>query len=827
MKLAELQKKIADVLGVSVSQKELSFEIFVDKISEILLEHITLKVPRVGYFQLKAKAPKNGIRQLIFSPLSEDFSHDSHNLYLTIEVAPKVKNTLEFDSNIFSIGVGKPLLPLSIDELPDTETSYAMLKKSIEERVKELLMEADQIPNFNIWDDYYKSPGEYEEELVDETKFRLNELTSDLEFKDEMIPDKIPENISDNFNFTSGDSNRSLQIDFSNLFTEENSSQEETEKFNNLLSVNDEEPDFISGDILFPPEESQELEDILEVTPAEEKTDLESIVDVISEEKNFDLENAVEIISDEEDYSALLNLELNEISDDSAPISISDLLDDEIPSLEKNQSIKTEMTNVEDDTLPIEEVLPKMLADENDDGKKYTSVDMPGRNKSSLRDINKFSEVVIPSNLTEEESIETEERENKKNESEITNNNLTESKNSSFEELHKLSNEVITSRETEDDSFGEPQVDDDEKIEWNWGDELREEFGIPTIDSDDKYEIVKDLEAEKESDIEFVDDFLEDETVTKNLFSQLEKTLEREFSYEKEPKHRLTVEEKKPDSERNNLKKVVMEFSGPPAKYEFIEDRPSEKERRMAISLVNEVSIKTSKKFFDTDEDITERSKDSYFGKMFLIIFGAFIVVAAVAVFILINGNNNNQANKGSGPNQQEQTNLGTDSENSGNLNQSNSGLIDSTAIGYDDLNDFPRTATSPVPIKDATDRQILETIKNETAKLQSSRKVDETPATKQSNTKLNNQNLPKTSATDTRVSNRIFYDGNSYYLQVSSWPTRAVADEELKRLRAIGFNAFILEANLPQKGGTWYRVRIGPFKSETETNEFMKKNNL
>ena len=270
-----------------------------------------------------------------------------------------------------------------------------------------------------------------------------------------------------------------------------------------------------------------------------------------------------------------------------------------------------------------------------------------------------------------------------------------------------------------------------------------------------------------------------------------------------------------------------MEFSGPPAKYEFIEDRPSEKERRMAISLVNEVSIKTSKKFFDTDEDITERSKDSYFGKMFLIIFGAFIVVAAVAVFILINGNNNNQANKGSGPNQQEQTNLGTDSENSGNLNQSNSGLIDSTAIGYDDLNDFPRTATSPVPIKDATDRQILETIKNETAKLQSSRKVDETPATKQSNTKLNNQNLPKTSATDTRVSNRIFYDGNSYYLQVSSWPTRAVADEELKRLRAIGFNAFILEANLPQKGGTWYRVRIGPFKSETETNEFMKKNNL
>lgn len=828
MKLAELQKKIADILGVSASQKELSFEIFVDKISEILLEHITLKVPRVGYFQLKATAPKNGIRQLIFSPLSEDFSHDSHNLYLTIDVAPKVKNTPEFDSNIFSIGVGKPLLPLSIDELPDTETSYAMLKKSIEERVKELLMETDQIPNFNIWDDYYKSPSKYEDGLIDETKYQLNELTSDLEFEYEIIPGKIPENISDNFNFNFDDTNRSSQIDFSNLFNEEKSQQEETEKFDNLLSVNEQEVDFGSGDILFPPEESPELEEILEITPTEGKTDLGSIVDITSDEKQIDFENTIEIISDEEDYSALMNLELNEISEDSTPISISDLLDDESPLLDEKQSIETEMANVEEDTLSIEEVMPKILADEKEEKKKSSAVDLTEQNKASSSDLDKINEVVTPSNLTEEDSLVADEQENKENESEITKDDLVESRESSFEELHKLSDEVITSRETEDDSFVEPQEEDDEKIEWNWGDELREEFGIPIVENEDeKFEVVHDREANKESDVEFVDDFLEDETVTKNLFSQLEKTLEREFSYDKEPNHRLTVEEKKPDPERNSLKKVVMEFSGPPAKYEFIEDRPSEKERRMAISLVNEGNLKTNKKFSDTDEDITERSKDSYFGKMFLIIFGAFVVVAAVVVFIIINGNSNNQANKGSGANQQEQTNLGNDSQNSATLNQSNSSSIDSTAIGYDDLNDFPRTATAPVPIKDATDRQILETIKNETAKLQSSRKVDETPAVKQSNAKLTNQNLPKTNATDTRVSNRIFYDGNNYFLQVSSWPSRGVAEEEIKRLRALGFNAFILEANLPQKGGTWYRVRIGPFKSETETNEFMKKNNL
>ena len=92
----------------------------------------------VSVFQLKNTPSKNGIRPLIFSPLSEISLQDTQNLYIKIDVAPKIKNTPEFDSNIFSIGVGKPLLPLSIDELPDTETSYAMLKKSIEERVKEL-----------------------------------------------------------------------------------------------------------------------------------------------------------------------------------------------------------------------------------------------------------------------------------------------------------------------------------------------------------------------------------------------------------------------------------------------------------------------------------------------------------------------------------------------------------------------------------------------------------------------------------------------------------------------------------------------------------------
>ena len=112
------------------------------------------KTTKVGFFQIKYESIKDkGNKSLIFSSLPEDFNKEDKNLYLTIDFLQKSKAVLEYDSNVFSIGVGKPLLPLTIDEMPDSETSYAMLRKSIEERVKELIAESDQIPNFNIWDD--------------------------------------------------------------------------------------------------------------------------------------------------------------------------------------------------------------------------------------------------------------------------------------------------------------------------------------------------------------------------------------------------------------------------------------------------------------------------------------------------------------------------------------------------------------------------------------------------------------------------------------------------------------------------------------------------
>ncbi|MDP3581140.1 MAG: hypothetical protein Q8S39_04345, partial [Ignavibacteria bacterium] len=188
MNPAELHKRVADVLGVSASQKELAFEVLTESIAEILTEGITLKVPRVGFFQLKSDSQKNSsAKQLMFSSLPEDFDRTEKVLYHTFDINPKYKNPFEMDSQVFSIGVGKPLLPLQDEESAhDPETSFAMLRKSIEERVREILAESDQIPNFNIWEDIYSNNDELD--LESDISSKLLDLTNDSHFNEDIVP---------------------------------------------------------------------------------------------------------------------------------------------------------------------------------------------------------------------------------------------------------------------------------------------------------------------------------------------------------------------------------------------------------------------------------------------------------------------------------------------------------------------------------------------------------------------------------------------------------------------------------------------------------------
>jgi len=76
--------------------------------------------------------------------------------------------------------------------------------------------------------------------------------------------------------------------------------------------------------------------------------------------------------------------------------------------------------------------------------------------------------------------------------------------------------------------------------------------------------------------------------------------------------------------------------------------------------------------------------------------------------------------------------------------------------------------------------------------------------------------------AVERNVGNMIFTDGRLYCFQLSSWRSYNNAVREVDRLQTQGENAFIVEINdLQGLEGTWYRVRIGYFKSLQETRDY------
>ncbi len=742
MKLAELQKKVTDILGVSVSQKELSFEIFIENVSEVLTEGITLKVLRIGFFQQKVVPTGNDINQLIFSPLPEDFSHEDRNLYLTIDVLPKVKTKLEFDATVFSIGVGKPLLPLTIDEMPDTETSYAMLRKSIEERVKELIADSDQIPNFNIWDDYYKSPEEYETEKLNDLQSQLAELTADINYKDQEEPGSIP--------------NKFFEDDVSKIIDEEQ-----------LNTTVNEEPE----EIPIQTNEEDKFSDLEKIIKEEEAK-------INSEEFDTTNEDSIIRTTDEEpaDYSSLETIEIP-----TGTLTVADLLDD-------STSI-----HQEDLDIPKNVVEPVILS----------TPEIPRDKPEEIES----QKVII--DLEEKDKTET-----------ITDN------------------QESVDVETEDIKLEREQPESDEKIEWNWGDELKDEFGESIDEEEVNFEMVDQFNDD--DNLELIDEKVgTDKKFTKDLFKELETTLEREIYEEGERldedrlkySRRLTNERsfkfKKPTDEySDNNKKVVLEFSGPPAKYEFIEDRRIIKEKNKAITLIDE----DERRYDDYNKlriKPVVQEKDNYFNKTFILIFSAFVLLTSIIIYLIMRGNNPNEPQQTKiDTNNSQQLNQNTiDSQkssisdqtiskpNNSTLDNSSQNKIVSSQPVNDELSDFPITPTSPVPIKQGNTLPNIET-KNSSSNLKS-----------ESKTKTENNDLYKTPATDTRINKSIYFDGKSYSYQTSSWPRKLRAEQEVKRLRALGINAFIVEAYLPQKGGTWYRIRVGSFNSEQEAQDYINKN--
>jgi len=63
---------------------------------------------------------------------------------------------------------------------------------------------------------------------------------------------------------------------------------------------------------------------------------------------------------------------------------------------------------------------------------------------------------------------------------------------------------------------------------------------------------------------------------------------------------------------------------------------------------------------------------------------------------------------------------------------------------------------------------------------------------------------------------------GRPYNIQIEAVMDKSGADEMVSRLKALGYNAQEMTTNL--NGQTWYRVRVGPYRSSAEAAAAQEK---
>ncbi|MCX7797332.1 MAG: SPOR domain-containing protein [Melioribacter sp.] len=631
MTVNELKTRIANALGVSHSEKELAYDIFISKIAEILTPELTLKIPKLGYFQLKS-AEEDKYSEIIYSPIQEDIIHDLRNIFIILELPQakkfSVKPEQSEDSDIFSIGVGKPYLPLEGELEENLDASYIFLKKSIEERINEILSEAEHIPDLNLWYMYEKFISE---EKDTSSERQLTELASDITFDDSIVNGKediIAEDIT-----------KTLL---------ENEIEESLERMEEKVDKN-------STDVT--------LAELLEGFNVEQK----------QHEEN-----------------------LNQT---------------EIPSEQKKEQVEES---------------------------KEIEIELGKHRKYNL-DEN------VKDELTTESQKET----------------------GSF-------NEILENIKKEEETYLGLKKRGPEKIEWNWGDELREE--LESLQEDIEYE-----EENYENDFDYYEDKPKlgnrkvDEILksTKSIPSKLFEELE----------HEIKKEVEKVTKELN-----YQNYQTRKTKYEFVEVEQSQIEKSRTLDKIN---YDNERKYIENEYGFKKEEK--YFSRTFIILFSSFIIVIALVIYLLL-------------PNRKVITTLeatkGQNIDTTKNTEQIITAIPPNQSFMTEE-DDFPRVPTlslekRPVEIAKEVNEQSI----------------------------VSEGSLYRNIINDTRVYKTIFFDGKSYNVQVSSWRNKIKAEQEAKRLKNAGYDAFVLIANLPEKGGIWYRVRIGSFKTLDEAKDFFSKHN-
>lgn len=321
------------------------------------------------------------------------------------------------------------------------------------------------------------------------------------------------------------------------------------------------------------------------------------------------------------------------------------------------------------------------------------------------------------------------------------------------------------------------ELDENEKedpITWDWGDELKKEIALETeLEEDDDSLIIN----EPEHEAKFIENNKED------LFEKLAKTIQQSESDINEIKKNYDYEEEQDfikedeDDDKEFLSKdAELDSEEEPVK-EFYDDQFRNNNKSIESTNTDQIGP-------ETEQYKINSNKEPIYNKKIITIIGLLIlfsVIVGVGYYFLF-------MNKPTKENLEIKQKLDDPVEIK----------IDTTIIPKNrtDFNNEPKERNTVVTQK--------------------------TPKTIVDQKMGNESKTPK----DQKVANLIFFDGSNYNVQVSSWRNQAKAIGEVDRLKKQGLIAFVMEAYLPEKGGTWYRVRVGNFKSINEAKSFLSKQN-
>jgi len=191
-----LKNKIAEILNVSTSEKDLAFEMMLKKLSEILNFDEAINIPEVGIFSLKKepllreeRSEKAGLslkRNLVFLPDEKDSTAASKSMYLSFNLDNTSRDYLEFDENVFSISVGKPIVSATGIQsgTPNGDNPERMLA-TLEEKVQKLVANTEKISNYDIWNEFAsKEKSNKNEDIV------VNDASADEDLK-QMVSENV------------------------------------------------------------------------------------------------------------------------------------------------------------------------------------------------------------------------------------------------------------------------------------------------------------------------------------------------------------------------------------------------------------------------------------------------------------------------------------------------------------------------------------------------------------------------------------------------------------------------------------------------------------